>query len=291
LDLPAQDLLPAGVQLTLADLDSQGDDQVRRLLKGQDNLVFAMGADDRVLPPAPAYEFFHRANVVTTERVVRLAREAGLRRVVICGSYFAYFERTQPTLALAEHHPYIRARRDQARVALEAAGDMVVTVLELPYIFGSMPGRRPLWAPLVRYISSPWPLLYTHGGTSMITVEHVAEAIGGACERVGSPACMPVGDLDYSWRRFLETLSRLAGRDQRMIPVPTLLVVAVAWLFHVYTRLRGLEHGLHPGRFIAMQTRETFIDAEHLADARRELGFGTGGLEQAFVRTVRDSLS
>lgn len=291
LELPVAGLLPEDVDVTLADLDGCTDDELRALLAGQDNLVFAMGADDRVLPDAPAYAFFHRANVASTERVVRLARESGLRRVVICGSYFAYFERTRPHLALAEHHPYIRARRDQARAAMEAGGDLVVTVLELPYIFGSMPGRKPLWAPLVRYIASPWPLFYTAGGTSMITVELVAEAIAGACEREGPSACLPVGDQDLSWKVFVEGLSRRVGRNQRVVTVPASLVRLGAWLFLVYTGLRGKEHGLNPVRFIDVQTSETYIDARELEASRALLGFGTGGLEQAFERTVRDSLA
>jgi dihydroflavonol-4-reductase len=291
LDLPRHDLLPPEVVLTLADLEACSDDELRELLAGQENLVFAMGADDRVLPDAPAYDFFHRANVVSTQRIVRLAREAGLRRVVICGSYFATFERTRPHWKLAEHHPYIRARRDQARVAMDEAGEMVVSVLELPYIFGSMPGRAPLWKPLVAYIASPWPLFYTRGGTSMVTVERVAEAIAGGCERDGASACLPVGDEDVPWERFTQTLSRLTGRQQRMIPLPAGLLVFGAWLFLIYTRLRGKEHGLHPVRFIAVQTSETYLDPAELDASRALLGYGHGGLEAAFERTVRDSLA
>jgi len=289
LDLPAPDLLPPEVQVTLANLDVCTDDELRALLEGQDNLVFAMGVDDRVLPDAPAYDFFHKANVVTTERVVRLAREAGLRRVVICGSYFAYFERTRPQLQLAEHHPYIRARRDQARTALEAAGDLVVTVLELPYIFGSMPGRKPLWAPLVRYIDSPWPLFYTAGGTSMVTVELVASAIAGGCERDGPSLCLPVADEHVPWRHFVETLSRIVGRNQKVIEVPGALARLGALFFLWFTRLQGKEHGLHPVRFIDVQTRDTFIADDELDAARDLLGFGRGGLERSWERTVRDS--
>jgi dihydroflavonol-4-reductase len=292
LDLPAPELLPPEVTVRLADLDACSDDDLATLLAGQDNLVFAMGADDRVLPAAPAYDFFHRANVLSTQRVVGLARRAGLRRVVVCGSYFAYFDRTRPQLRLAEHHPYIRARREQARVAIEAGGqDLVVSVLELPYIFGSMPGRKPLWTPLVRYLASPWPLLYTRGGTAMVTVERVAEAIAGACEREGESACFPVGDRSVPWRSFVEALATIAGRPKRMVTVPSSLAVAGAWCFLQLTRLQGKEHGLHPVRFIAVQTSETFIDPADLAASRRALGFGTGGLEAAFERTVRDSLA
>ncbi len=290
LDLPDEDLFPDEVELTLADLGAVSDDELRGLLAGRDNLVFAMGADDRVLPDAPAYDFFHRANVVATERVVRLAREAGLRRVVVCGSYFAYFERTRPQLALAEHHPYIRARRDQARAALEAGGtELVVTVLELPYIFGSMPGRKPLWAPLVDYIDSPWPLFYTAGGTAMVTVQRVAEAIAGGCERDGPSLCLPVGDESVPWTRFVETLSRIVGRQQRVVEVPAWICKLGAWLFLWFTRIKGKEHGLHPVRFIDVQCGETYIDEDELQAAREILGFGAGGLEEAWEETVRAS--
>jgi dihydroflavonol-4-reductase len=292
MDLPEPELLPSQVSLRLARLDDCGDEELAELLAGHHNLVFAMGADDRVLPRAPAYDFFHRANVISTQRIVRLAREAGLRRVVVCGSYFAHFERTRPELAMAEHHPYVRARKEQARVAiLEGGEQLVVSVLELPYIFGGMPGRRPLWTPLVRYLASPWPLLYTRGGTSMIAVERVAEAIAGACEREGESASLPVADVHMDWRSFVEGLSRRAGRPKRMIPVPAALLAVGAWLFLIYTRLRGKEHGLHPVRFLAVQTREIYVDDDEIARARALLGFGSGGLEDAFERTVRDSLA
>lgn len=291
LDLPAPDLLPPEVSVRLANLDACSDEELTALLVGQDNLVFAMGADDRVLPEAPAYDFFHKANVLSTQRVVGLARRAGLRRAVICGSYFAYFDRTRPELQLAKHHPYIRARRDQATAAIEAGGDdVVVSVLELPYIFGSMPGRKPLWTPLVRYLGSPWPLLYTRGGTAMVTVERVAEAIAGGCERDGASGCFPVGDRSVPWRSFVETLATLAGRPKRMITVPAVVAVMGAWCFLQLTRLQGKEHGLNPVRFIAVQTSDTFFDPADLDAARRALGFGAGGLEAAFERTVRDSL-
>jgi dihydroflavonol-4-reductase len=291
LDLPVDDLLPPEVSYQLADLGACGDEALLGILAGHDNLVFAMGADDRVLPDAPAYEFFHQANVRSTERVVRLARQAGLRRAVICGSYFAWFERTQPSWRLADHHPYIRARRDQAAAAFEAGEGMVITVLELPYIFGGMPGRKPLWTPLVRYLRSPWPLLYTAGGTAMVTVERVAEAIAGACEREGPSGSYPVADRCLPWRSFTEQLATIAGRPKRMITVPSWMVKLGAWGFLLYTRLRGKEHGLHPVRFIDVQTRQTCIDEAALAESRRVLGYGRGGLSAAFERTVRDSLA
>ena len=111
--------------------------------------LFAAGVDDRVVPPRPAYPFFYKGNVLATERLVRLAVQAGVQRAVIFSSYFLEFERRWPELRLAEKHPYIRSRVEQEQAALAAAGsELNLSTLLLPYIFGSMPGRLPLWKPL-----------------------------------------------------------------------------------------------------------------------------------------------
>src|SRR5690349_5737777 len=83
LDMPAEGFLPEDVKVVLADLDACNDDEVRALLTGCDAIVFAIGKDDRVVPPRPAYEFFYQANVEPAVRAVRLARDAGLSRAVI----------------------------------------------------------------------------------------------------------------------------------------------------------------------------------------------------------------
>ena len=290
LDLPEDDLLPPEVEYRIADVNSCSDQEVRDILAGHDAMVFAIGVDDRVVPPRPAYEFFYNANVKSTERMFRLANAAGLSRGVVCGSYFAYFNRIWPELKLEEHHPYIRVRREQAEVAMAAGEDMAVAVLEFPYIFGNMPGRTPLWAPLIKYIASPFPLFYTRGGTSMITVEHVAEAIAGAVENVTRSGCYPVADVNMTWADMVETFSRLVGRNQKVAPVPAFMAGLTARFIKLYFRLKGKEHGLDPVAFMKMQTIETFVRPEDIQASRALLGFGTGGLEQAFEDTVRACL-
>ena len=63
------------------------------------------------------------------------AKDAGVKKVAICNSYFAYFDRTMPELELAENHPYIKCRVEQAERCIEIGRDkMDVMILELPYI-------------------------------------------------------------------------------------------------------------------------------------------------------------
>lgn len=283
LDMPAEGLLPEGVEVLLADLDECSDDEVRKLFDGCNAVVFALGKDDRVVPPRPAYEFFRKANVEPAERVVRLARECGADRAVLCSSYFAYFDRIWPDLELARHHPYIRVRREQADAALAAAGDDVaLTVLEIPYMFGAIPGREPLWGPLVRYARSPLPLLSASGGTNAVAVQHVAEAIVGGLERrYHGPAL--VGDENLSWNQLLERLAAILGKPRRAYPVPDVLVRAGLTPLHWWHALQRLEGGLYMPEFASALTRGFYFDP---APYRSALGYGSGGLDAAIAETV-----
>lgn len=282
---PCPPLFPPQIRVTLADLATLPDADVQALLAGHDAVVYAAGADDRITPRRPAYDFFYRANVEATARFFALARAAGVRRGVVLGSYFTYFDRTWPHLALARHHPYIRSRVEQANAALAAAGpELAPAILELPYIFGAMPGRLPLWAPLIRYIASPLPLVYPAGGTNMIAVGHVAEAIAGALERGQAGARYVIGDENLAWADWLGRLTRLVGREKRVITAPAAAVRGAARCVRLYHRLQGREGGLDPVAFVALQTADTFFDP---APSRAELGYGRGGLDEALDATVR----
>jgi nucleoside-diphosphate-sugar epimerase len=74
-----------------------------------EGLIFAAGADDRTIPDAPAYPFFYKANVESTARLLRLARQAGVKKAVVFSSYFVYFARKWPEMKLGEKHPYFAA--------------------------------------------------------------------------------------------------------------------------------------------------------------------------------------
>ena len=64
-------------------------------------------------------------------------------------------------------------------------------VLELPYIFGAMPipGWKPLWTPLVKYIRSSKTIFYMKGGTACISARTLGRTILAAVERGESRKC------------------------------------------------------------------------------------------------------
>ncbi|MBU1118885.1 NAD-dependent epimerase/dehydratase family protein [Patescibacteria group bacterium] len=282
--LPKKGLFPPEVSIRLADLNTLSDEAVVELMQGHSAALFAAGADDRITPKKPAYDFFYKANVESSVRFFKLAKKAGITRGVILSSYFLFFDRTWPELKLSAHHPYIRSRKEQAKEAIAfSKPELDLMILELPYIFGSMPGRKPLWCPLITYIQSFPVLLYPKGGTNMITVEHVAEAIVGAVEYGKGGEHYTIGDKNMSWKAFLKKLSRCLGKEKRVVSLPNFLVTIATVLLKLKHKLQGREGGLDPVAFTKVQTAQTFFDPD---SSRSVLRYGSGGLDDAFKKTV-----
>ena len=283
--MPAKKLLPDEVKVELADLNKMCDEEVKRLLQGIDAVIYAAGVDDRSVPPKPAYPYFYQGNVVSTERLMRLARQAGVKRAVVFSSYFLYFDRIWPEMALVHKHPYIRSRKEQADAAINAGGDTLdVMILELPYIFGNMPGRVPLWQPLLRYIGSKLPaVFYVGGGTTMISVLDVAAAAVGALKHGKAGAHYPLGGENLTWVDFITRLSTLMGKRKKVITLPKWLVKLGAAFVNLSYTLKSKESGLDMVPFIDLQTRNTFIDP---LPSQKALEYTANSLDDAFKDTI-----
>ncbi len=281
---PLANLYPATVSVVLQNLGQISDAELEELLRGHEALVFAAGLDDRYTPAKPAYAKFYQANVVALKRLLLAAREAGVRRAVVLGSYFAYFNRLWPEMRLAERHPYIRSRIEQEQVATSIPG-LEGMVLELPYIFGTMPipGWKPLWTPLIKYLRFSKVVLYPAGGSACVSATTVGRAIAAAIERGEAGQCYPIGQENLAWREMLRRLALADGRDVRVVTLPTWVIAAGMVGVWIYHELQGKEGGLDMRRFATLQTAETFVDPEI---SRRALGFELDGLDDAFQKTV-----
>lgn len=281
--LPTPNLLPATVITKLVDMNSLSDDKIRRLLEDKDAVVYAAGADDRVVPRSPAYPFFYQANVEPNVKLIKLACEVGVKCGVLLSSYFAYFDRIWPEKRLSDYHPYIRSRREQSAQAFKAAKPgFDLKVLELPFIFGSMPGRIPLWAPLVDYICSPYPLVYTQGGTNAISARCVGKAIVGAVEN-GDRGRYTIGDENITWADLITRLRDITGQRKRLWYVPPGIIKAVMLALKLKHQSQGMEAGLNPVKFSEILTSELYFDP---TSSREILGYGGGDLNQALEDTV-----
>lgn len=104
---------------------------------------------------APIYDLYKKYNIDSIDRLLKLAKECGVKHAAICGSYFSYFAKTMPELELTKRHPYIRSRIDQEEAAIAFADEgFSVGVLVPPYIFGTQSGRKPVWMFVAQQILS-----------------------------------------------------------------------------------------------------------------------------------------
>lgn len=151
--LPQGAVLPPEMEIEYGNYLEMNDDEIKKMFEGCEGFIFAAGVDERVEGPAPIYNLYKKYNIDPVKRLLKIAKECGVKHCVILGSYFSYFAKARPQMHLTEYHPYIRSRIDQEKVAMSFAYDNFnVAVLELPYIFGTQPGRKPVWIFLVESI-------------------------------------------------------------------------------------------------------------------------------------------
>ena len=263
--LPTGAVLPPEMKIEYGNYLEMSDDDIRGYMQGCDGFVFAAGVDERVEGPAPIYDLFKKYNIDPLNRLLTIAKECGVKHVAICGSYFAYFAKARKELELTKWHPYIRSRIDQENAALSFADDNFdVAVLELPYIFGTQPGRKPVWVFLVEQLRAmKGATFYPKGGTTMVTVHQVGEALAGAIEYNKGGNAYPIGYYNMTWKEMLGIVHKYMGcPDKKIITIPT-------WMYAIGIRnilkeqkKKGIEGGLNLSKFTDLQCAKLFIDKE-----------------------------
>lgn len=261
--IPAGAQLPPEMKIEFGNYMELDDEAIRGYMKGCEGFVFAAGVDERVEGPAPIYGMFKKYNITALERLLRLAKESGVKHAAICGSYFSHFAKIWPEKELTKWHPYIRSRIDQETMALSFAdGNFDVAVLELPYIFGTQPGRKPVWVFLVEQIRSMKnKTMYPKGGTAMVTVRQVGQALAGAIERNKGGNCYPIGYYNLTWVEMLKIAHKYMGTpDKKIVTIPNWMYALGGKQIMKQQKKAGHEGGLNMVKFTDIMCSNTFID-------------------------------
>ncbi len=220
------------------------------------------------------------------ERLLRLAKESGVKHAVIAGSYFSYFAKKYPEMELTRWHPYIRSRIDQENMAFSFADEnFAVSVLELPYIFGAQKGRKPVWVFLIEMLlKMKGAILYPKGGTAMVTVRQVGQAFAGALERGQGATAYPIGWFNLTWKEMIAIMNQYMGvPDKKIITIPKFLFAMSAGQIEKQHRSAGTEGGLLMSKFVDMQTSNLFIAKE---EACLPLGVTDDDIDAAIGESV-----
>lgn len=262
--LPDGASLPPQMKLEYGNYMEMNDEQLKAHFIGCEGFVFAAGVDERVEGPAPIYDLFKKYNIDPLRRLLKIAKECGVKHVAICGSYFSYFAKIWPEKQLTKWHPYIRSRIDQEEMAMSFAdSNFDVAVLELPYIFGTQPGRKPVWVFLVEMIRNmKMVTMYPKGGTTMVTVHQVAQALTGAIEKNKGGKCYPIGYYNMKWTEFLKIVHKYMGlpSNRRIISIPNWMYALGGRKLMKEQQKKGHEGGLHMVKFTEVMCSQTFID-------------------------------
>lgn len=266
------------------DLHQMSDAEIEQIISDFDILIFAGGADDRTFPNEPAETFFYNGNVTPCVRLARISRSLKTQKIIILGSYFSYFNRIRPEWKMAEQHPYVKSRLLQYSESITASEDKThIVVLEIPYVFGAVPGKIPLWKPLINYIKKSPIVFYTKGGTNIVAVEQVAAATLGAIENVNQHDCIPIGNNNVTWKQLIGMISKSLGKKRIVVSIPTPIVKVVASIAKLYFRLRKKQTGLDVSHFIKIQASKTYLETD---DSMRLLNYQKVDMQKAIDETV-----
>ncbi len=278
-------LLPDSVAIELGNLGEMSDSDLQAVMENHDWLVFAAGTDPPPMPKDDLEPFLESINVTMTERSLAAARAAGVSRAVVLGSYFAYFDRVWPSLRIAERMPYVASRNRQTRAAFDLiTDDFGVVVLELPYIWGTMPNQQPQWEGLIKTLRGDGgPIHYAAGGTMMTSVLHIAEAVLGGLERGISGHCYPIGDQNVTWAELIATIAEIDGVEREVVTVGHAQLRAAAREAAQQLEAAGLDIGIRPIPYVDVECANPFFDPE---PSRLALGLTAGGLDAAIREQV-----
>lgn len=267
------------IQLKYCDVNKISDEEVEKLMAGCDAFIFASGIDERVECPHPVYEWYEKYNIKPLERLMPIAKSQGIKKAVVLGSYFSMLDKEEYGYTRAipkgvkERNPYIRARVRQEEVVKSFVDDNFdAAVLELPYIFGTQPGRQPVWTVLIEQIAGMDKLpftMYPKGGTAMLTVRQVAQSIVGAAEKLGEEFkgfyAWPIGVYNKTWRDFLKIVydARGISKNRRIMSVPAwMMKMGMKGVIKEYNE-KGIEPGLDVYYLPYIMNLNLFIDPKY----------------------------
>ncbi len=284
--VPQGAVLPPEIDIVFGNYMHMPDKELAGHLKGCEGLVFAAGVDERLEGPPPIYNMFEKYNITPLRRLLRIAKEQGVKHTVICGSYFSHFAKQWPDMELGRRHPYIQSRLDQEEMAFSFADtDFHVAILQIPYVFGAQPGRKPVWMFLVDIIRAmPFATFYPAGGSAMVTTRQVGHAMAEALHRSRSAKAWPLGCVNMTWQEMLGIFHKYMGYPKRrVVTISKGLFTLGAKARKARLKRRGLETGLDYDVLGELMTRNAYIDP---AAGCEPLGLPREDMEKAIGESV-----
>jgi len=273
--------LPKGADVVVGDL--RAPEGFASALQGCDAVVH-VAADYRLWVPEPVE--MYKANVEGTRALLRLAREAGVRRVVYTSSVatmgfhgHAVVDEETPVSEADMIGHYKRSKWLAEQVALEAAraGQQVI-VLNPTTPIGALDTKpTPTGRIVVDFLNRNFPA-YVDTGLNLVDVEEIARMHLVALERGVPGERYILGGENLTLKQILDRLAAITGLPSPTMKVPHAVAMAFAFFDETITgKLRGREPRATV-EAVRMGRKRMFASS---AKAEREMGLRVMSVEGA----------
>jgi dihydroflavonol-4-reductase len=278
--------LPVGADVVVGDLRELAG--FASALQGCDAVIH-VAADYRLWVPDPAE--MYQANVEGTRELLRLAREAGVRRVVYTSSVAtmgfhgdAVVDEETPVSEAAMIGHYKRSKWMAEQVALEAArAGQQVMVLNPTTPIGALDAKpTPTGRIVVDFLNKNFPA-YVETGLNLVDVEEIARMHLVALERGRVGERYILGGENLTLKHILDRLAGMTGLPSPTMKVPHAVAMAYAFFEEMLTgKLRGKEPRATV-EAVRMGKKMMFASS---AKAERELGLRVMPVDAALRAAV-----
>jgi nucleoside-diphosphate-sugar epimerase len=206
--------VPALADMAFLQGDYINDDVSDGRLRGFDWLVFSAAADIRNLPQDGSVtpeSFYTKANDEAVPRFFEAARDAGISRAVMVGTFYPQVAPQQIGVC-----PYVTSRHNtDVKVRALCNEHFNVCCLNAPFVLGRIEGLNvPYIDALAEYARGNipgLPIFAPKGGTNHISARSLAQAALNALEKGESGTGYLIGDENYSWKEYLELWFEAVG--------------------------------------------------------------------------------
>jgi 2-alkyl-3-oxoalkanoate reductase len=224
------------------------------------------------------WEPFHRTNVLGTERLLRAAERAGVRRFVLVSSVAVHryrgFRDADPRRAPLDGDLNAYARSKAMAEAVVAQSGALEPVIVRPGLWPFGP-RDPTLPRLIRALRcGVFPLV--NGGRGVLNTAFVANFVdglilGGTVPAAAGRVYLIADDGMPTWREALAVLAQEVGADPWWLPLPGPVATAAGVVTEAAWRTAWPTRRPPIGRYAAALVRRDLHFSIH--HARKELGY------------------
>lgn len=257
------------------------DKELYNRMVGKDWLLCAFSASSHLVEKKPISDYYTNFNIYTIERILKIARDAKIKKVVLLSNYLGYFDFEWAYMGLNKDHPYVRSVNQQSISARKfTLTNFQVIVLNLPTIFGIMPKRRPYdyVSILEKYKNNDFS--YFSGGTAVASVKQVAQSILGAFKYGKGGQNYPIAGDNITYKEINYIMMRAMGANNAKFKN----INKFSYKLKQKKKLKmwkkaGLEAGINPIKIISFYQKNAYIKPdicfEHLGvqpdDVRKQI--------------------